>query len=402
VNGGPLSRVVRFELSSRSILALIGVGVSLWLLIRLWPVVLVLAVALMLVGTMGPLVAWFEHRGVRRALGVAIVFTALFVLTVLTLILTIPTILTQSTTLLEQAPVLRERLATFFARARVSAPLADWLRRLTYEPQGHDVGVAALAITARIGQIVAYTVSAVFLALYIMLDRDRLRGGLFAVVPRVHHVRLSRILMNLESIVGAYIRGQVLTSLMLATFTFVLLTGCGVANALALAVVAGIADVLPYIGVFLSVGPAVLAALARGSVVTMTVLTLMVAYQEFESRVLVPRIYGRVLRLPSAVILVALLAGSTLMGILGALLALPLAAAAFMLIEELRVDLPGEQVREAEVHAEDHRVEEEYRRRTEGVPLEEAAAIAVEIASDQSKSEESTLESHTGLDDRAH
>lgn len=396
------TRVVRFELSFQSMLALVGVGAGIWLLIKLWPVLLVLAVALMLVGTMGPLVKWLEGRGVRRAIGIAIVFTALFGLTVLTLILTIPTIITQATTLLEQEPVLRARLATFLSRSDLSAPLADWLRNLKYEPLRNDFGVAALAITTRIGKTVAYGLSAVFLALYLMLDRDRLRGGLFAVVPRVHHVRLSRILMNLESIVGAYIRGQVITSLMMATFTFALLTACGVENALALGVFAGIADVLPYIGVFLSVGPAVLAALSRGPAITITVLTLMLAYQEFESRILVPRIYGRVLRLPSAVVLVALLAGGTLMGILGVLLALPLAAAAMMLIDELRVELPGEQVHEAEVREEDHRVEEEYQRRTEGVPLEEAAAIAVEIAADQKKADEGALETATGLEDDPH
>ena len=235
----------------------------------------------------------------------------------------------------------------------------------------------------------AYGLSALFLALYIMIDRDRLRGGLFAVVPRSHHIRLSRIMMNLETIVGSYIRGQMLTSLLMSIFTFVLLTACGVENALALAVFAGLADVLPYIGALLSVGPAVLAALSRGPVVAVVVLVLMLAYEEFESRVLVPRIYGRALRLPSSVVLFALLAGGTLMGILGALLALPVAATVMMLIEELRVELPGEQEQPADtdLREADDRGEEEYERRTEGVGAEEAAAIAVEISADRRKEE---------------
>src|ERR1035437_6183497 len=88
----------------------------------------------------------------------------------------------------------------------------------------------------------------------------------------------------------------------------------------------------------------------------------MLAYEEFESRVLVPRICGRALRLPSSVVLFALLAGGTLMGILGALLALPVAATVRMIIEELRVELPGEQeqiedtrLREADDRSEGHR-----------------------------------------------
>ena len=160
-------------------------------------------------------------------------------------------------------------------------------------------------------------------------------------------------------------------------------------NALALAAIAGLADVLPYIGPLLSVGPAVLAALSRGPVVAVVVLVLMLAYEEFESRVLVPRIYGRALRLPSSVVLFALLAGGTLMGILGALLALPVAATVMMLIEELRVELPGEQEQPVDtlMREADDRGEEEYERRTAGVGAEQAAAIATEISRDRQEEE---------------
>ena len=85
---------------------------------------------------------------------------------------------------------------------------------------------------------------------------------------------------------------------LIAVFSFVLLVACGVPHALVLAVFSGVADVLPYIGAFLSIVPMVLASLERGPVVVSVVLLLMLAYEEFESRVLVPRIYGRSLRLP--------------------------------------------------------------------------------------------------------
>jgi len=77
------------------------------------------------------------------------------------------------------------------------------------------------------------------------------------------------------------------------------------------------------------------------------------------------------------------------MGILGALLALPVAATIMMLIQELRVDLPGqqEQVADVEQRVGDERAEEEYERRTEGVPAEQAAAIAVEMSDDRRKEE---------------
>ena len=201
-------------------------------------------------------------------------------------------------------------------------------------------------------------------------------------------------MMNLETIVGAYIRGQLVTCLLIAIFSFVLLVACGVPNAMALAVFAGVADVLPYIGALLSIGPMVIAALARGPVVVAVVLLIMIAYEEFESRVLVPRIYGRALRLPSSVVLFALLAGGTVMGILGALLALPVAATIMMLIDELRVELPGKQERVSDVEQRvgDERAEKEYLRRTVGVPVEQSAAIAASISDDRRKENSSAPE----------
>jgi predicted PurR-regulated permease PerM len=191
-------------------------------------------------------------------------------------------------------------------------------------------------------------------------------------------MRLSRVMLNLETIVGGYIRGQVLTSLLMGVFVFGLLTTCRIPNAMALAIFAGLADVLPYVGVFLSVGAAVLAALPLGLGTTLVVLVAMLAYEEFESRFLVPRIYGRALRLPPSIVMVALLAGGTLMGVVGALLALPVAAAMRMLVDEL--ELPGEIQNAAKIHARDDRLEREYELRAEGIPAERAAAIAVEIA----------------------
>jgi predicted PurR-regulated permease PerM len=275
------------------------------------------------------------------------------------------------------------------ARSPLTATLAESLRTIQYGVLIKSSAELAFAFSARALEVFAYSMGAIFLALYMMIDRDRLRGGLFAIVPRSHHIRLSRVMMNLETIVGGYIRGQIITCVLMAVFTFILLTVCGVPNALAIAVFGGIADVLPYIGIFLTICPAVVAALAQGPTVTVLVLVLMLAYEEFESRVLVPVVYGRSLRLPSSVVLFSLIAGATLLGIVGALLALPVAAAILMLIEELRVELPGETElsEDAELRKRDDRGEQEYERRTEGMPVEQAAAIAVEMSNDRKKEE---------------
>ncbi|WP_257304848.1 AI-2E family transporter [Geothrix campi] len=385
-------RTLRLEIPTSTLLRLVLLGLSLWLLIRLWPVILVVVVALLILGTLSPAVRWLESRGVRRGLGIATVFTGLFLVAVLVVTLTIPSLLAQAAALVEREPVFRANLANHLAHYPLSAPFANWLKNLDYSAPLNHFGATALSYSLRIFEIAAYGMSALFLALYMMIDRDRLRGGLFAVVPRTHHIRLSRVMLNLETIVGAYIRGQLITCLLIGAFTFVLLTACGVKNAMALAVFAGIADVLPYVGAILSVVPVVLAALGHSPAVAAIVLVMMLAYEEFEGRVLIPRIYGQALRLPSSVVFFALLAGGTLMGLLGALLALPVAATVMMLIEELRVELPGEQEQVADtvLRAQDDLAEEEYERRTEGVAAEQAAAIAVEISGDRRRDEHLT------------
>jgi predicted PurR-regulated permease PerM len=259
-------------------------------------------------------------------------------------------------------------------------------------PSGYLVKVAAadaIVFSSRVITILAYMLSSVFLALYIMIDRDRLRGGLFLMVPRSYHLLLSRIMLKLETIVGGYMLGQLITSVFMSLFVFSLLKACGISNALAIAVFAGLADILPYIGAMLAVAAAVAAATAYGPVIIAIVLAMMLCYKVLENQVIVPAVYGRALRLPSSVILFSLLSGTVLLGIPGALLALPVAAVVVMLIEELRVDLPGQQQQpeDVETKVRDDQGKAEYERRAEGMPAEQAAAIAVEISSDRREDE---------------
>ena len=379
---------MRIEVAPKTMLVALAIGAGAYLLLQLLPVILILIAALILVGTLGPAVEWLEAKGVKRGWGIALVFGAMAAVSVLLAALTLPPLFDQATTLAKNEPALRERVAELLSRSTVTAGLANSLRSVRYEALMQDAGRFLLATWQSAAEIIGGLFSALFLALYLMIDRDRARGALFAVVPRRHHVRLSRVLVNLEVIVGGYIRGQVLTSAFMMAFVLILLAVCRVPNALALGVFAGLADVLPYVGVVLVIGPAVLAALAKGPVVAAIVFVALVAYEEFESRFLVPRVYGKALRLPSSLVLFSLLVGSALLGITGALLALPFAATLRMLVEELPVELPGEEGEDPEVRAQDARAQAEYEAAAEGVPALKAAAIAVAIAEEPEQQRE--------------
>ena len=376
------ARVIRVEIAPWTIISVTLVIAGLWIFMRLLPVVIVLVGALMIVGSLSPAVDWLEQRGVRRDAGIAIAFTVLFVSATLLFVLTIPELVSQVKDLIGLEPALRERLAVWLARYPLTVDLADTMRNMHYDALIKSSAASVLTFFTLVVESVAYGFGAIFLALYMMLDRDRLRGALFAIVPRTHHIRLSRILVNLNTIVGGYIRGQAITCGLMFAFMFILLTACRIPNAMVIAVFGGLADILPYIGIFLTMAPAVAAALPFGAVIVTVVFLLMLAYEEFESRVLVPIVYGRAMRLPSSVVLFSLIAGATLFGIIGALLALPVAATILMLIDKLRVELPGEteQAVDTEMRKKDASGELEYVRRTEGMPAEEASAIAVEMS----------------------
>lgn len=402
----PGNTAVRFELSLKTLLTVLALITGVWLLLSGLEVLLVLVTALMLVGALAPVVAWLERRWVRRTFAICLVFGVGTVLAVALATFTVPTLVDQLKTGLTNEAEIREKIATYLDQSHLTTPLADDLRRLRYTELLKDSRRSLLTLSARLAEIVAYLIAAVFLAFYMMLDRDRLRGALFAVVPRRHHIRLSRILLNLATIVGGYIRGQLLTCIISGVFIFLLLLICGVPNALSLAVFGGFMDLLPYIGIFLTMIVLGAAALAEGPMIAGAVFVCMLLYEEFESRVLVPLVYGRALRLPSSVVFFSLILGTALGGIVGALLALPIAAAILMLVEELRVELPGESIQPEQLaqRREDSRTEREYERRAESMPADQAAAIAVEMVERhkekeaESQQSEATAPGKAGVD----
>ena len=377
------SKTLRVELNVRTALIAVAALAAVWLFTHLWPILLVIVVGLMIMGALNPAVEWLMRHKVGRSYAIALVFLAMLLVSVGLTALTVPKLVAQVSTLVHDVPELQKHASESLAASRFGAPLARAVADAKWPELLMNLGKAGLAYSPEVIEGVGYCTVSLFLALYLLIDRDRLRGALFSVLPRTQHVRLSRVLLNLEVIVGGYLRGQVITSVMAAVYTFIVLSVAQVPSAIAIAVFAGVADVLPYVGSILACGPAVLAALSVSTPTALVVLAALAAYQELESRVIVPQLYGKVLRLPSAVIMVALLIGGKLLGIVGALLALPIAAGVRMVVSTLRVELPGEPPLDARARAEDAEAEREFERRAAGAPATHAAAIAMDIAEEQ-------------------
>jgi predicted PurR-regulated permease PerM len=373
-------RVIKIDITPRSILYGILAVAAAWVLWQLAFVVVLIVVSLVLAGTIQPFVAWLERRRVPRSVALVLTFFLLVGAIAAVALVTLPPLVAQLLDIIEKAPKYQAKLAATLSAEAYLRPLALTVRDARAAQLLGFVSQHILDLGTRIVVFAGEALTTVFLALYFVSGREREQAALFAIVPRRAHMALARILKNLGTIVGGYVRGQLLTSGLIGLFAFIVLTAFSVPNALALAVLAALTDVIPFVGGLLATAPAVLATLgARGWAPAIIVLALLVVYQEIESRILVPRVYGRVLRLSPVLVIVSLLVGGTLLGIVGALLALPVAAGIRMIIRELRVEMPGDDADHTDDRMRDAAAQRAFEDATAGAPPTKAAEVASQI-----------------------
>jgi predicted PurR-regulated permease PerM len=371
---------VRFEIAPRTIGLLLATAAGAWLLRELWLICLLVVVALVFAGTFNPLVDWMMRRRISRTVALVLLFAGSIAAASLLIFFTVPPLLEQLAGIVSGAPAARTQLIELLSRRDATLPLAHLVENAGLEQMFARIQGSLFGYSTQAVRVLGCFATTFVLAFYFLADGKRTQGALYAVVPRGFHMRLARIIHNLEVIVGGYVRGQLITSALIAAFTFVLLVACKVPNALSLALFAGVTDVIPFVGGLLAAGPAVLSALPRGLPVAGGVLVCMFVYMEFENRILVPKVYGHVLRLSPAAVMLALLAGGTLLGVMGALLALPIAAGLQMVLEELRVEMPGDDSDDRPERARNARTEATYERMSAGSTAPEAGRIASDLA----------------------
>lgn len=382
---------VRHEVTWRSLLSIVALGFGIWFLIQIWPIVLIIVVALVLAGTLSPIVAWLERRRVPRALGLGLILLGLVGAVVGLTALIVPALAAQIATLVEDAPEFRRQIADFMAGIPFLAERAQQIREAQPSSLLSGIEDRALEYASAAAQMLTYGLATVVLAFYLLADHERVQGFLFALLPRTYHLRTARVLIDMETIVGGYVRGQALTSLLIGIFTFVTLLIAGVPNAFALAIFAALVDLIPLVGAILAVIPPSLIALSQGPTVGIAVFVALLLYNQVENHVIIPRVYGQTMRLSPVAVLIALLVGGQLLGLLGALLALPIAAGIRVLVEDMRIELPGEQPGEQSERAAEEEAEERYQQRTDGATAVESAVLANAMAEQMQIDEEVTV-----------
>lgn len=322
----------------------------LWVIWLLAPVLTPFVLALLLAWLGDPLVDRIERSGRSRNVAVTLVFVLMVLLVVLAMMILVPLIERQIVTLINALPQIREWVvatAVPWIEQHTGFELMNWLdpERLIEWIRSHWEQAGGVAKTffgylSRSGfAMVTWVVNLALLPIltfYFLRDWDKLVERIAAVIPRAYIGTVSRLALESNDVLGAFIRGQFLVMIALGVIYAAGLSLVGLNLGLLIGLIAGLISFIPYLGATTGVVLAVVAALfqSQGFDIQLLVLVGIVftVGQLMESYVLTPRIVGDKIGLHPVAVIFAVMAGGQLFGFLGMLLALPVAAVANVLL----------------------------------------------------------------------
>ncbi|MGE5829822.1 MAG: AI-2E family transporter [Micromonosporaceae bacterium] len=281
--------------------------------------------------SLDPLVRWMIQRRISRSYAVTIIFVLFFCLLVIAIWAAVPPLLNQATRLAtdfpgylehlrEQSPSLRSFEDRFNLGPKID-DFADWLFRRSQ--------AQALAFGQRFLGALVQALLVIVLTIYFMADLPRLRRAIVRAFPKRHRFNVGIAVNVVIDKVGAYMIGNVLISLIAGVSTFVVLVLLGVPFALPLAVFVALTDLIPLIGATLGAVFTMVVAIATTDLWPEVALlaVFFIVYQQLENYLIAPRVLRNTVDMPSVGVLLAALLGASVLGLVGALMAIPVAAA---------------------------------------------------------------------------
>src|SRR5580765_3944346 len=295
-------------------------------------------IALFIAVSLDPAVRALTRRGMRRSVAVLVIFLIACGLVAALLISVIPAMVHQFQALVHDFPgyiaSLSDRSARFREltdRYHLTSKVEDLLASLPGK-----LGGGALGFVRRLFGALFDTLTVVVFAIYFMVDMPRLRHNAMRVFPKAHRARAGRVADVMVDKVGSYMIGNLLISLAAGLASFALFAILGVPFAVPLAFVVAVCDLIPTIGATLGAVVCVLAALLTTELwpTTVIVAIFFVVYQQVENYWIAPRILHSTVSLSAPAVLLSGLIGGTVLGLIGALMAIPVAAALKVVLAE--------------------------------------------------------------------
>jgi predicted PurR-regulated permease PerM len=299
-----------------------------------------IAIAFFLALALNPAVNFYERRGVRRGSAVAIVFTqALLVVALLSLVF-IPPLVTQITNFVHALPALVADLTKGHGPFGLLERKYHVVERVSNAVNRQGAGGLASAtgtLVTVVNGIVATVFGAVvisFLTLFMLLEGREWRTRVIDLIPLKHRPRAQRVASGMYRAVGGFVTGNLVASAAAGLVATILLLAVGFPYAVPLGLFIAVIELVPYVGPAVAVILLGAAGLTQGVVSAVVLTAVMVAYQAVEGHTLRPVLYGRAVQLSPLVVLIAIILGIELAGVLGALVAIPVAGAVKAIVEE--------------------------------------------------------------------
>lgn len=325
-------------ISTASLLKIIVVALLLWALYAVSDIILILLISMILASAMDPLVDWLYRKAkFPRGLSVILVYLVFIALVAMVIYFLIPPMVDQFNQLAGRLQGFRQELAN------ETSTLTKVLDQL-----GITEGFSALSqnfaklagnlfqTTLGVFSGVVRTISVLAITFYLISSENGMKNFIRSLAPYKHQAYVTALTDKIQTKIGRWLLGQLILSGFIFILIFIGLTVLGVKYALALALLAGLLEIVPYLGPILSAIPGIFVAFVQSPPLALFVLLLYIVVQQVENYILVPKVMGRTVGANPVVILIAVLVGFKLAGIVGMLLAVPIVAAISVFLSDFR------------------------------------------------------------------
>jgi len=342
--GVPVNRTHPFYIGFMGALGVLTAYALVSVIGRLTDVITLVVVALFLALGLEPVVRFLQRRGLRRGVAVAVVFLGVIAAAVGFGAAVVPAAVEQGTELTRNAPELVRTIeqSTLVQQLDKDYGVIETLSKQLQQrlANGETVmqlfgGVFGAGLKVVSGAFSVFTV--VVLALYFTASMRPTTQALYRLAPASRRPRVQLLADEIIRRIGGYIAGQIAVASINGFCTYILLVIVGLPYALLLAITVGVFGLVPLVGATLGGALLVVVALFHSWQLALVVLAYYVVYQQIENYLIAPRIMQRTVSVPTFVAIIAALAGGTLLGVVGALLAIPTAAAILLLVQEVLV-----------------------------------------------------------------
>ncbi len=309
-----------------------------YLVYRLLSIIIFLLIAFIFAAAISPMVRRLNRRLPLTA-AIGVVYLGLLAVFAVLMTVIITPVVRQTTQLIQSTPQLltqaQEQLANLQRQFRlppVTPNLQEYVTQIAQQAPALAAGV--LNVTLGVVTSVAGVLIVLVMAFYWLLERRDIEGTWISLVPRARRAETREVIEEIEAKLGAYVRGQLILAVIVGLISFFGLLLLDMPYILVLSLVAGIGELIPLAGPIIGAVPAVIIAFATQSPQeALLVLALYIGIQQVENNFLVPKVMQRSVGLSPLTVLLAVLAGAALLGIIGALLAVPIASALQVILQ---------------------------------------------------------------------